>query len=174
MPSPIPLLQTSDGLCCSLDDAQAKYPSLFVNLALDKCVLPARAMKKFPRGIPYDFACPSVRNVLSQRICEQCGIYFASVKSLKLHGKCTSAKNNTSHNFANISSGRCVHPQRLAAKRPREMMCLVKYMEMEEFEWHDEEDIDSNGLEMPREAATETGTHIMLVENRNPVWQEDS
>ena len=53
-------------------------------------------------------------------------------------------------------------------------MCLVKYMEMEEFEWHDEEDIDSNGLEMPREAATETGTHIMLVENRNPVWQEDS
>ena len=38
-------------------------------------------------------------------------------------------------------------------------MCLVKYM-MEEFEWHDE-DIDSNGLEMPREAATETGTPIM-------------
>ena len=53
-------------------------------------------------------------------------------------------------------------------------MCLVKYMGMEEFEWHDEEDIDSNGLEMPREAATETGTPIMIVENRNPVWQEDN
>ena len=48
-------------------------------------------------------------------------------------------------------------------------MCLVKYMEMEEFEWHDEENIDSDELEMPREAATETGTPIMTVEIWNPV-----
>ena len=51
-------------------------------------------------------------------------------------------------------------------------MCVVKYMENEEFEWHDIDDIDINGLEIPKETDLEKGTPIMLVDTRNPVWED--
>ena len=54
------------------------------------------------------------------------------------------------------------------------MMCVLKYMEMEDYEWHDQDDIDIDGLEVPKETVVENGTLVMPVGARQPVWCEDS
>ena len=168
---PLPLVQTSDGLKCSLDDCHVSYPSLFVNMALDKSVLPSRALKKFPKGLPYEFACPTVQNILPKRICSKCGKYFASLKSLKSHAaSCSSG----SRDATSVVSRDLVRPQRLAAKRQRELMCVLRYMETEELEWHDENEVDTSGLQIPPECAVKSGSPIIPLEARQPPWQEDN
>ncbi|KAG7170141.1 hypothetical protein Hamer_G012383 [Homarus americanus] len=106
----------------------AKYPPLFVNLALDKCVLPVRAVKKSPKGLPYDLACPCLKNELQKRNCGTCGKYFASVKSINAHINKHSSSCMSRHYVVSAPAER-LQPQRLAAKRQREFMCVVKYLE---------------------------------------------
>ena len=172
LPPPLPLVQTEDGLQCKIDDGNAQYPSLFVALALDKCMLPPRAHKLFPKCIPYDFACPSIQIVLQKRICNFCGHYCATIKSITEHIKTCSKKGNSETNQVSNSVPAKLRPQRLAAKRQRELMCLVKYMENHEYEWHDLDDVDTTGLDEPKEISVEDGTPIMSVDDREPVWKD--
>ena len=50
---------------------------------------------------------------------------------------------------------------RVAAKRQRELMCIIKYMNSEDYEWHDEDDVDLAG-DPPQdcEMSVELGTII--------------
>lgn len=173
LPPPLPLAQTNDGLCCSVEDSNARYPSLFVHMALDKSVLPARAEKKFSKGLPYDFSCPSIQTVLPRRICGHCGKYFASIRSLKDHGKDCIEKANSRPNAQTGLPVPRVRPQRLAAKRQRELMCVLTALDNEEYEWHDEDDVDYSGLVMPPQRVGGTGTPLLPVGSRQPVWQDN-
>jgi hypothetical protein len=85
LPPPLALVQADDGLECNSSGSKNHFVSLFLNIALDKSILPSKALKKFPKGLPYDFSCPSVENVLPRRVCADCGVYFATIKSMKLH-----------------------------------------------------------------------------------------
>ena len=169
LPPPLPLVQSADGLQCKIDDGNAQYPSLFVTLALNKSVLPPRALKQFPKHIPYDFACPSVQNVLQKRMCNFCSYYCASIRSITDHMKTCDKKVNNGIGQVSTSVPK-IRPQRLAAKRQRELMCLVKYMENHEYEWHDLDDVDTTGLDQPMENSVEDGTPIINVDDRVPVW----
>ena len=43
-----------------------------------------------------------------------------------------------------------LRPQRVAARRQQELMCLIKYMdECEDMEQHDKEDLDTEGVTIP-------------------------
>ena len=140
--------------------ASGKYPSLFINVALKKDVLPRSA--DFKNGLPYDFACPGIQDKLAQRVCKKCGIYHASVKSLNSHKKtCGHAKDQ------DVPHTR-VWPVRVAAKCQRELMCVVQYMQEEEFEWLDEADVEG-----PTNAAIQTiesGTPVMCLDSRVSPW----
>ena len=171
LPAPLPLVQTDDGLQCRIDEGNTQFGNLFVNLVLDKSVLPPRALKQFPKGIPYDFACPSVQNSLQKRICSFCGHYCASIKSITDHMKKCTNKGNSEIDQMFISKPK-IRPQRLAAKRQREFMCLVKYMENHEYEWHDVDDLDISGLDHPKEITIKDGTPILNVDDREPVWKD--
>ena len=81
LPPPLALVQAGDGLECNSSDSKNRSVSLFFNIALDKSIVLSKALKKFPKGLPYDFPCPSVENVLPRRICADCGMYFATIKS---------------------------------------------------------------------------------------------
>ena len=86
LPGPWPLVQTAeDGLRVKLDGS-GKYPSVFVRLALSKDILP-RSADNYPKGLPYDFACPSVQDKISKRICKECGLYLATIKSVTSNAK---------------------------------------------------------------------------------------
>ena len=53
-------------------------------------------------------------------------------------------------------------------------MCVLRYMETEELEWHEEDEVDTSGLEMPQEYAVKSGTPVIPLEARQPPWQEDN
>lgn len=83
LPPPLPILQGKHGLEYE-NESRNTFLSPFANLALNK-ILPPRAATKFPNGIPYDFACPTVQDILPRRVCSTCGLYFATIKSNKAH-----------------------------------------------------------------------------------------
>ena len=48
-------------------------------------------------------------------------------------------------------------------------MCLVKYMENHEYEWDGMDDVDTTGLDQPKENSVEDGTLIISVDDREPL-----
>lgn len=152
LPAPLPLTnRPGEGLRVELNSDE--YVSVYQRLALKEDVLPPLA-RTYPT-LPYDFACPSVQPMLNRRTCTQCKKYFASIKSLK------------SHKFSHKSSGLETSTQRLAvkrvaAKRQRELMCLIAYGEQEAFEWHDEDDVEfPQDAEIRDVSTTQSGTPVV-------------
>ena len=147
----------------SLNDPQARYPSLFLIKSLSKNILP-RSASKFKFGLPYDFACPSLQDTLSSRTCNVCGLYVASIKSLNNHKKTCTAKGRQGNNEITVRD--CVRPLRVAARRGTELMCVIKYMEMEDLEWHDEQDVIFHG-NVPEHSSVESGTPVIPIKEDN-------
>ena len=164
LPAPLPLKHTKhEGLVVSLNDPQARYPSLFLIKSLSKNILP-RSASKFKFGLPYDFACPSLQDTLSSRTCNVCGLYVASIKSLNNHKKTCTAKGRQGNNEITVRD--CVRPLRVAARRGTELMCVIKYMEMEDLEWHDEQDVIFHG-NVPEHSSVESGTPVIPIKEDN-------
>lgn len=133
LPGPLPLTnRRGEGLQVELNNTQQSYLTLFQRLALKSDVLPplARAYSV----LPYDFACPTIHPLVSRRTCGDCSKYFATIKSLKIH--------KASHSFPKPTKR--LQVQRIAARRQRELMCVIAYGDQEELEWHDEDDVDYN------------------------------
>ncbi|XP_041371065.1 uncharacterized protein LOC121384651 [Gigantopelta aegis] len=173
LPPPMPLSQTEDGLMCCTNDVTARFPSLFVHLVLGNSVLPTRTKNKFAKGLPYDFACPSLQSELQKRICDRCGLYHASIKSMTSHSRMCRNKYPTLNHEAQAAVHR-ICPTRLAAKRQRELMCVIRYMENEEFEWLDEDDVDIDGLEVPTNISVVNGTPLLSPESRESPWENQN
>ena len=85
LPPPLPVTQDRDGIKYGEAEETSKFLPLFANLAISKSILPSRAIAKYPKGVPYDFACPKLQNELPKRICPKCGCYFATIKSKTHH-----------------------------------------------------------------------------------------
>ena len=176
LPPPMPLAQTDDGLGFNLHNQH--FPSLFATIAIAKDALPSRALRQFPKGIPYDYACPNLQKELSKRVCLTCGLYTSSVTSCNAHCKeCKKTQKKSVTKPEVPTTGRKVRPVRLGAKRQRELMCAIAYSEStEELEWFDEEDVDTSGLSEPDLKAqgpqAEAGTPVISVSSRNPLWKK--
>ena len=151
------------------DDKEASYLSLFQNLALGATLLPEKAAKKYPMGIPYDYACPSTKECLSDRLCNYCGMYFGTIKSKQQHSTACKPKPKESkpnEKSANqIAEVKKVRPQRVAARRQREILCVMAYQELE---WHAMDDVDFEGLDDIREIDFDIGTPVL--DNVDPIW----
>ena len=87
LPPPLPVTQGRDGIKYGEAEETSKFLPLFTNLVINKSILPSRAVAyaKYPKGVPYDFACPKLQNELPKRICPKCGCYFATIKSKTHH-----------------------------------------------------------------------------------------
>ena len=85
LPPPLPIVQTSEGLKIperTTDDASHKFPSLFAAQSLKVDDILPRSSNPY-RSIPYDLYSPSIQSVLSDRICQKCHSYFASLVMLR-------------------------------------------------------------------------------------------
>ena len=170
LPGPLPLRQTKlNGVTVSINDPMAKYPCVFVRKAMSKVIFP-RSAAKYPSGLPYDFACPSLQDTLPSRTCKNCGLYFASMKSLKGHNNSCIAKERKGKGKGEVSVSNYVRPVRVAARRQRELMCVVRYMETEDIEWHDEEDVQFSG-NIPQKSV-ESGTPVILMDGIQAPWTD--
>ena len=98
---------------------------------------------------------------IQKRLCSSCGIYFGSIKSLNKHKRfCNS---NQVEEEVVI---RRVRPTRIAARRQRELLCV---MAMQEMEWHSIDDVDAVGQDEELvEFVEDIGTPVL--EDVNPIW----
>ena len=135
LPPPVPLHQTSDGLKAPDISKQAdtKFHSVFLTNTVLPPVLP-RSAAAFML-LPYDAYCPSLHSLLPRRMCRKCGLYHASLTSLRDHLR-TCGVNDT---------GQTVRPVRVAARRQRKLMAIIAYQDMEDAEWLDEDFVDFTG-----------------------------
>ena len=93
---------------------------------------------------------------------------MASIKSLKNHKKLCIAKGRQVNN--EVTDRDCVRPLRVAARRGRELMCVIRYMEMEDLEWHDEQDVQYSG-NIPQHSGVESGTPVIPIkEEGQAAW----
>lgn len=65
-----------------IDGVKYKFASLTLRQCID--LKPKDEKWKF---IPFDFYCPSVHTQLARRVCKECKLYFASIKSATAHKK---------------------------------------------------------------------------------------
>ncbi|KAJ8672512.1 hypothetical protein QAD02_003771 [Eretmocerus hayati] len=92
---------------------------------------------------PYDLYCPSVQSQLANRICETCGLYFASVKSVTSHRKI--------HRRSGVGerAQEKIIPTRILSRRENfgenEVLCLHDNYGtgVDVVEWFVEEDVDT-------------------------------
>ena len=100
--------------------------------------MPAPATKKFLKGIPYDYSCPSVdQDMIKRRMCCHCGLYF---KAKSLHGtscRVTAGRveNTTEH----------VRPLRVAGRRQRKLLYVMAFQEIK---WASMDEADTENFDL--------------------------
>ena len=167
LPPPIPVVYSQNGIEWAKDDKEASYLSLFQNIALQASLTPKQAIKKFPKGILYDYSCPSAKDVLIGRLCYHRGLYFGSIKSNVNH----SSHYRTKAEASTAAVTRKVRPQRVVARRQEELLCTMAFQELE---WHAVDDVDINFDDNQvdiSEIAPKSGTPV--IEDIQPIWSSD-
>lgn len=138
---PCPLLQTPSKLVIpSLQDKEScKFAPLLVRLAAK--VEPDLGNLK---TMPYDFFCPSVHQEIEKKTCKTCGRYFTSQASTIEHERRVHSKKVSAQPIK-------VRPQRIAARRANEFMCIIQNQEStsEDVEWIDENNVDLTDVMVP-------------------------
>ena len=128
----LPLVYFATGSEWAKHDKEASYLSLFQNIALNVSLLPKHTNTKFPKGVPYDYSCPSTKDALADRVCIHCGLYFGSIRSKQNHLAYCRSKALNANDEQQIRT-RKVRPQRVAAHHQRELLCAIAFQELE---WH--------------------------------------
>ena len=160
LPPPIPVVQGEDGIEWAKKVQGATYLRLFQALTLSESLISKRATRKFPKGIPFDYSCPSVhQDQVTKRMCTKCGLYLDVV---------TMASPTTS-TVVSVPREK-VRPVRIAARRGRELMCV---MEIQESEWQDIDDVDTSDIDIPEEIFPASGTPTIDIANVEPIWCDE-
>ncbi|RVE41272.1 hypothetical protein evm_014077 [Chilo suppressalis] len=122
---------TSSGyITTEKDDIEGKFAPLLLQLSLK---LSASSHLK---QVPYDSYCPSVEGYLCKGSCGFCGLYFASYKATNQHKQLHKIKQDE----VPIAK---IRPQRIAARRAREILCLDIN---DDALWLDEKDVDTTNV----------------------------
>ena len=100
-------------------------------------------LKKYFHEIFYDYSCSAAQEVINQRICSSCGMYFASIKEVTIHNKAL-------HNARSANQSQQLPqqlpqlPQGVAARREGELLYALEFHELE---WVNFDDVDVKGLD---------------------------
>jgi len=167
---PAPLCVTQNELQIHDNSEETNdFVSLFIRARLNDDHLKIGKIKE----VPYDFCCPSIKELIAVRTCEFCGLYHATLKSLAAHRrlcKSKSSQRSTSNDPPIIPR---VRPQRIAAKRQKEKMVIwTSRLNDKHVDWFDEDEV-----EVIEHNETETGESSVIpvvdidkyMEN---VWEE--
>ena len=167
LPPPLPITHTANGIEWAKDDKDATYLSLYQNMVLRSTLTTDRIKKKYPKGVPYDFSCPVLsQDVIKQRICQHFGLYLSSLKAKSLHiTSCRIDKNNHDE----IEKPR-VRPTRVAARRQRELLCVMEFQEME---WAAMDEVEFDDLDNVANFETDLGTPIINTDDISPIWIDE-
>ena len=149
----------------------ATYLYLYQNISLQNALMPAHATKKFPKGITYDYSCPSVdQDMITRRMCSHCGLYFLPLKAKSFHR----ASGRVIKGCIKNSTER-VRPLRVDACRQRELLCVMAFQEMQ---WASVDEIDVEDFDLSNVADDENenvfGTPVFDTDRIVPIWSDET
>ena len=149
-----------------LNQKNATYASLAQACLFGKRWEPSRLKRKFPRQTPYDFSCEIIRDEVLKRICKTCGLYHGTIKPRVKHERWYLNRSKKTNTQQQLSFPR-VRPVRVAAKRGREVMCIMEYQEAE---WLSLGECELDGLDIP-EGNASSGTPLIAPAYRAAIWE---
>lgn len=144
LPAPISIKYNPKLSIASPNETNAHFSSLFQNISI------ADANK-----MAYDTYCPSIEDVIKERVCIDCQYYCASMELLKKHRK------EIHKRIVNTKK----KPKKVISKRGTELMVVVK----EDVEW-----IDSEHLDVIHEEEVENleFNNLLSIENHlKQIWE---
>ncbi|KAK3919263.1 Mitogen-activated protein kinase kinase kinase [Frankliniella fusca] len=153
LPAPFPFCQDPFGI--PEDSSEAKFPAFLIRQSLS-----LRPDSYKYKEIPYDLYCPSVRDEIDGRTCQDCGLYFNSKTSLQAHRRDLHSKG--------LDPSARVRPLNVLARRPGEYLCRL--LGDSDAEWIDVESIDDPGYSVETENASDEGAPII---NNLQTWMEN-
>ena len=133
--------------------------------------MPTHATKKFPKGITYDYSCPSVdQDMITRRMCSHCGQYFLSLKAKSLHqASCRVIKGCIEN------STERVRPLRVDACWQRKLLCVMTFQEMQ---WATVDEIDAEDFDLSNvaddENENEFGTPVFDTDKIVPISSDET
>ena len=188
-PPPISVKQSKNGLSYSddellsrsLDDdnlSSGRYLSLFQNLSMGEAMLPTMVYEKFPREIPYDLSCPSMKTWLQTRTCDACGRYFGSKSTFDLHwhyihGLGRGEDYVTNNSIMQKQNSELIKPDRILIRRGGELLCTTKTsVNTDEYDWYTDNEVDplSVNMENVSEALVKSGIKLYTEKERSYIW----
>ena len=113
---------------------------------------------------------------MERQLCSKCGLYLASIKEVSLHEQMHKKQKTTpsdipseppSKQSAETVQPPRLRPQRVAARRQKELLCAFQFQELE---WMELDDVDTEGLVIPPVSSIKSGTPI--IENSEAIWSE--
>ena len=133
--------------------------------------MPAQTTKKFLKGIPYDYSCPSVDQVMiKRRMCSYYDLYFSSRRAKSLHG--ASAE---SLKVVLTTQQSVCHTLRFAALRQRKLLCVMPFQVMKSTLV---DEVDAEGFDLSNitddENEKEFGTPVFGTDDVVPVWSDET
>ena len=87
---------------------------------------------KFPKGVPYDYSCPSTKDTLIDRVCMYCGLYFGSIKLKQNHSSYCRTKESRA--VGDEQHGRSKITRRTADPRNRMQLVINNTAEQEKYD----------------------------------------
>lgn len=128
--------------------------------------------------VPFDLCCPSVKELMPARTCDRCGLYFASVKSVKAHKRICAVPHpalNDIFGLPILSQRRNTRPVRVAATRQKEKMIIwTSRINDEHADWFDEDELANVQTENTNDSDNVAGNEIIdLARHMNVPWEND-
>jgi hypothetical protein len=160
MPSPLPVDKSLE-----LNVEDGKYLPLMASLVFQR----DHSKQPYDKYLP---TCLQVgSNALNDRTCIKCNLYHCSGKRRKEHQKCCTYKQITESPREQITTR--VRPQRVAARRQRELM--VQLVNDGDLEFFDEDELDLNGLDEDKSETEETRTPVIDIDRylQTPFIEDD-
>ena len=136
-----------DGLRWVTDDKGDTYLTLYQSLSMKDDLTPSATLRKYPKGVPYDYSNPAVKEeTIRKRICKSCGLYFGAINAKESHQRtCSPVNVSLSHDHGEQNEDPGVRkeqvrvrPVRVKARRVVELLC----MENNELDWYDFDEMD--------------------------------
>ena len=168
---PLPVVDRLNGIEWEKDDKDATYLSMYQNISLQNALMPAQTTNKFPKGIPYDYSCPSMdQDMIKRRMCSHCGLYFWFLKAKSLHGaSCRVIEGRTENTTERVQQ------LKVDVRRQSE---LLRVMGFQEIKWASMDQVDAEDFDLSNiindENENEFGTPVFDTDKVVPVWSDET
>lgn len=170
---PAPLHLDQKTLVASSNNDCGGFSSLLLRMTLND----VQFQNPVNKEVPFDISCPSVSELIPSRTCSICGMYFASVKSVKAHKRqCVaphSALNASEFGKPILQQRRIRRPVRVAAQRQEEKMVIwSSRLNDQHVDWFDDEDlVDVEVEENPETSENDAINVIDLASHQQIPWE---